>query len=129
MNKIANVPFCNTFYVMEYYIFVDVAMCHLKDKYTAILDSLPVPYETTLCSLQQSLTDEQIANILSDDDARAINQKILNCLIERVICEEDILDLCTSLAKIEKAPPRLISVIEQLRRGTFFRTNGTCIDS
>ena len=121
MNKIANVPFCNTFYVMEYYIFVDVAMCHLKDKYTAILDSLPV----SLCSLQQSLTDEQIANILSDDDARAINQKILNCLIERVICEEDILDLCTSLAKIEKAPPRLISVIEQLRRGVFFSTNGT----
>ena len=94
-----------------------------------ILDSLPIPYETTLFSLQQRISDEQIANILSGNDARASNQKILNCLIEQVTCEEDILDLCTSLAKIEKAPPRLIHIIEQLRRGTYCTTNGTCIES
>jgi len=90
-----------------------------------ILDSLP--YETTLVSLEQSLSVEQIASILTDNDARTINQKILNCLIERVAREEDILDLCTSLDKIEKAPPSLTSVIEQLRRGKLFRTIGRCI--
>jgi len=93
-------------------------MSHLKDKYTIILDSLPIPYETTLSSLQQSLSDDQIATILSGStDDRAINQKIFNCLIELVKCEEDILDLCTSLERITNAPERLVRTIEQLRRG------------
>jgi len=111
-------------YVLEnpyivYFFVYDIAMCHLKDKYTILLDSLPIQYETTLCSLQQSLSDDQIATILSDTtDARASNQKILNCLIEQVKCEEDILDLCARLERISNAPERLIRTIEQLRRGT-----------
>jgi len=94
-------------------------MSHLKDKYTIILDSLPIHYEATLLSLQQSLSDDQIATILAGStDYRVNNQKILNYLIELVKCEEDILDLCTSLERITNAPKRLVRTIEQLRRGT-----------
>ena len=82
----------------------------------SLLDNLPENYESSLACLQQILSDEQICDILSVQKARGCNQKILNCLIERVHCEEDVLDLCSHLEKI-MGSQTLVSIVEELRTG------------
>ena len=82
----------------------------------ALLDNLPENYESSLACLQQILTDDQICDILSVPEARACNQKILNCLIEQVHSEEDVLDLCSHLEKI-MGSQALVDIVEELRKG------------
>ena len=82
-----------------------------------LLDNLPENFESSLGRLQQIFSDEQICDILSIQEPRASNQKILNCLIERVTCEEDVLDLCSNLDKI-MGSQALASIVEELRKGT-----------
>lgn len=82
----------------------------------SLLDNMPENYESSLACLQQILSDEQICDILSGPEARSCNQKILTCLIERVSCEEDVLDLCSNLEKI-MGSPALVSIVEELRKG------------
>ena len=83
----------------------------------SLLNNMPESYESSLASLQQILTDAQICDILTNpEEARTCNQKILNCLIEKVDCEEDVLDLCSHLEQIKESKD-LRSIIEELRTG------------
>ena len=82
----------------------------------SLLDNMPENYELSLARLQQLFSDEQICDILGRPEARSCNQKILNCLIERVSCEEDVLDLCSHLEKI-MGSPALVGIVEELQEG------------
>ena len=88
----------------------------LESKYFSLLNNMPENFESSLAHLQQILSDEQICDILSVPEARACNQKILSCLIERVTCEEDVLDLCSNLEKITGSPA-LVGIVKELRTG------------
>ena len=89
----------------------------------SLLDNLPENYESSLARLQQILSDDQICDILSVQEVRGCNQKILNCLIEQVHCEEDVLDLCSHLEKI-MGSQTLVSIVKELRTGM---NKGVCV--
>ena len=95
--------------------FLSLDFTLLKVKYTEILSSLPREYEAILGSVQNSLSDSQICDILSLTTGH--NQKILNCLIMQLKKKEDLLDFCANLEKIPGAPPSLITTVKELRKG------------
>ena len=88
----------------------------LKAHYHKILRSMPDDYEPTIEKLQDYLSDEQICDILIISDSTIANKKILDFLIERINCKEQILDLCDQLKKITISHD-LNSVIIELQSG------------
>ena len=89
----------------------------LKVKYADILMSLPKDFRATLESVQTSLSDTQICDILSL--TRGHNQKILNCLILQLKKKEDLLDFCALLENIPRGLPTLIATVKELRKGMY----------
>jgi len=86
-------------------------------KYTEILANLPKEYEAILGSIQSSLSDSQICNILSLTTGHS--QKILNCLIMQLKKKEDLLDFCANLEKIPGVSPSLTATLKELRKGMY----------
>ena len=89
----------------------------LRAKYTEILACFPENYGATIQCLQNYLDDSDIAEIVSLSSGH--NQKILDCLVQKVKREEDLLDFCEILEKISGAPPLLKLIVEQIRKGTY----------
>ena len=89
----------------------------LRAKYTEILVCFPENYGATIQCLQNYLGDSDIAEIVSLSSGH--NQKILDCLVQKVKREEDLLDFCEILEKISGAPPLLKQIVEQIRKGTY----------
>ena len=87
----------------------------LHAKYAEILACFPENYGATVNSLQNYLSDTDMCVILSLSSGH--NQKILDCLIQKVKRKEDLLDFCDSLEKISGAPPLLTLIVEQIRKG------------
>ena len=99
-----------------YYVFIyilDFAM--LKARYAEILACFPESFEATVNVLQEVLDPSQIWEIVSATSGH--NQKLLNTLILKMNNKEDLLDFCDNLEKIPGAPPLLMLLIEQLRKG------------
>ena len=69
--------------------------------------------------LQHILTAEQISSILGCTSPFAANQKLIDCLIEKVENKANILDFCEHLEKLKNSP-KLKSIIERLRNGLCF---------
>ena len=88
----------------------------LKAHYDTILRLMPYNYEVTLGKLQKHLSDEQICAILTSSDSTIVNKKILDFLIERTNCLEELLDLCDQLEKIATSNDMKI-VLNKIRLG------------
>jgi len=78
---------------------------------------MPDDYEQSVGKLQNHISDDQICDILTcTSNWQAGNNKILNCLIEKLTCKEDLLDFCDQLEKITTSND-LIVIIEELKTG------------
>jgi len=91
-----------------------------KLKYDSIVQSLPSDYLKTLQVVQDHLTDDQICNVLTTLNYTIANKTILNCLLEKVKCKEDVLEFCHQLEKITSLLPlrnHLASITTELRKG------------
>ncbi|XP_065885289.1 uncharacterized protein [Dysidea avara] len=90
----------------------------LKPKYDDIVQSLPSDYEKTLQVVQDHLTDDQICDVLTTPNYTIANKTILNCLMEKVKCEGDVLEFCNHLEKITSllaCPGSLLETATELR--------------
>ena len=105
--------------ILVYYIYLYITVCVdfsiLKSRYAEIIACLPGNYEATIGTLQSHLSDSDICGILSLDSGH--NQKILNCLILKLKTKEDLLDLSSSLEKIDGTHSSMERIIKQIRRG------------
>ena len=72
----------------------------LKAHYHTILHMMPDDYELSVGKLVNYISDDQIGTILSSSNASVANKLILDCLIERISCKEELLDLCDQLESI-----------------------------
>ena len=88
----------------------------LKAHYHTILRLMPNDYELTIGKLQDYISDDQICTILSSSNSTVANKIILDCLIERMRCREELLDLCDQLEKITTSHDMKI-VINEIRLG------------
>ena len=88
----------------------------LKAHYHTILHLMPDEYELTVGKLQNYISDDLICSILSSSNSTIANKKILDCLIERMSCGEELLDLCHQLENITTSDDMKI-VINEIRLG------------
>ena len=72
----------------------------LKAHYHTILRLMPDDYELTVGKLLDYISDDQICAILSSSNSTVANKIILDCLVERMRCREELLDLCSQLENI-----------------------------
>jgi len=73
-------------------------------------------YEQSVGKLQNYISDDQICMILSSSDSSTANKIILDGLIERMSCREELLDLCDQLETISTSN-QLTMVINEIRSG------------
>ncbi|XP_065894140.1 uncharacterized protein [Dysidea avara] len=86
----------------------------LKTHYHTILQLMPDKYEQSVGKLQNYISDYQICMILSSSNSTTANKIILDCLIERMSCREELLDLCDQLETITTSH-QLMIVISEIR--------------
>ena len=72
----------------------------LRAHYHNILHLMPDDYELTVGKLQNYISFDQICVILSSSNSTIANKLILDYLIERMSCREELLDLCDQLDSI-----------------------------
>ena len=111
---------------MMCYVFsceIPISAIHLvRSKYDDIVQSLPSDYEKTLEVVQDQLTDDQICDVLTSPNFTAANKTILNCLMDKVKCVDDIAEFCDQLDKITSLLPDteiliLLTIVNELRKG------------
>ena len=61
---------------------------------------MPEQYELTVGQLQKHVSDEQICAILSSSSSLDANRMILDCLMDRLSSNVDLLDFCDQLENI-----------------------------
>ena len=109
-------------YVIYQYLLICITdFAELKAHYRTILHLMPDDYELTVGKLVNYISDEQIYAILSSGNSTIANKIILDCLIERMRCREELLDLCDHLEKISSLHD-LKTVINILRSGKYVRS-------
>ena len=77
---------------------------------------MPNNYELTVQKLENSFSDDQICSILKSGNSTIANKKILDCLIEKMNCREELLDLCVQLENISTSHDLKI-VLNKIRSG------------
>ena len=79
---------------------------------------MPDEYELTVGKLQDYISFDQICSILSSSNSTSANKLILDCLIERISCREELLDLhvCQQLENITISRDMKV-VINEMRLG------------
>jgi len=93
-----------------------IEFAQLKTRYLTILQLMPDNYEQSVEKLQNYISDDLICMILSSSNYTTANKIILDCLIERMSCREELLDLCGQLETISTSH-RLMTVISEIRSG------------
>ena len=84
--------------------------------YHTILQLMPDNHEQSVGKLQNYISDDQICMILSSSNSTTANKMILDCLIERMSCKEELLDLCAQLETISTSH-QLNMLISEIRSG------------
>ena len=79
---------------------------------------MPDDYELTVGKLQSYISDDQICTILNSGNTTIANKKILDYLIERISCREELLDLCDQLENISTSHDLNIA-INEIRFGLY----------
>ena len=77
---------------------------------------MPDNYELTVEKLMNHIKDDQICEILNSSNSTIANKRILDCLIEKMSCIEELLDLCDQLENISSSHD-LKTVINEIRLG------------
>ena len=77
---------------------------------------MPDDYERSVGKLQNFISDDQICMILSSSNSTTANKMILDCLIERMGCREELLELCDQMETIS-ASDQLKTVTSEIRSG------------
>ena len=103
---------CKMLLLFMYFIDFNILEAH----YHSILHLMPDEYELTVGKLQNYISDDQICTILNSSNSTLANKVILNCLVERINCREELLDLCDQLESIT-ASSDLKIIIDELRLG------------
>ena len=80
---------------------------------------MPDDYELTVGKLQNCITFDHICSILSSGNCTIANKMILDCLIEKMKCKKDLLDLCDTLEHITTSEESK-TVINQIRIGEYY---------
>ena len=97
----------------------------LRTHYHTILQLMPDNYEQSVGKLQNFISDDQICMILSSSNSTTANKIILDCLIERMSCREELLDLCDQLETITTSH-QLMIVISEIRSGRELHNDVLC---
>ena len=82
---------------------------------------MPDEYEQSVDKLQEYISDDQMCVILSSSNSTIANKIILDCLIERMNCREDLLDLCHQLERLATSQ-QLSVLVRELRSGQLYNT-------
>ena len=77
---------------------------------------MPDDYELTIGKLQNYISFDQICVVLSSSNSATANNIILDHLIERMSCREELLDLCDQLDSITTSHDMKM-IINELRLG------------
>ena len=101
-------------YIFLFMLITDFTI--LKAHYHTILHLMPDDYELTVGKLQNYISIDQICAILSSSNSTIANKIILDCLIERMSCREELLDLCNQLENIATSHDMKI-LINEIRLG------------
>ena len=112
----SSVYLISVIYTCAYCFHLDLQI--LKHKYTALLQSFPSTHLSTLEYLLDHLTDDCICAVVEITDADVANKMMLDCMISKLNCKEDMLDLFDQLEKIADAH-NLASTIDALRKGSY----------
>ena len=107
---------CTLMYIYMYCYLHVTDFSELKAHYHTMLHLMPDQYEITTGKLQNYITDDQICAILGTGSSSLANKMILDCLIKRINCREELLDLCDQLEMITSLP-EMKSVINEIRFG------------
>ena len=86
---------------------------------------MPDNYEQSVGKLQNYISDDQICMILSSSNSTTANKMILDCLIERMSCREELLDLCDQLESISTSH-QLDMLISEIKSSRYFKFTATC---
>lgn len=95
-----------------------VEFSQLKKHYHSILHLMPEDYEQTLGRLQNFINDDQMCAILCCSSPPVANKMILDCLVDRMQCEEDLFDFCDQLEMVTGSQDLNI-IISDIRSGKF----------
>jgi len=82
---------------------------------------MPDRYELSVGKIQNYISDDQICMILNSSNSTTANKIILDCLIERMSCREELLHLCGQLETIATSH-QLMMVISEIRTGEYIST-------
>ena len=77
---------------------------------------MPTDYELTLGRLQKYISDDQMCIVLSCNSFSVANKIILDCLVERMKCGEDLFDFCDQLEKVTGSQDLNI-ILNEIRSG------------
>ena len=110
---------CIALYIyLRVYILSYVDLKILKHKYTALLQAFPIAHLSTLECLQDNLTDDCICAVVESTNVGLANKMMLDCMISKLTCKEDLLDFFDQLEEIKNAH-NLTSTVNKLRQGMY----------
>ena len=88
----------------------------LRLHYSALVKSMPDDYMNTVSQLESHLSGDHIGSILECRDVFTANQRILDCLIEQICNEQELLNFCDWFSTSINAPLLTVTV-ENIRKG------------
>ena len=77
---------------------------------------MPDDYMNTVSQLERHLTGDHIGSILECSDVFTANQRILDCLLDRIDTKEGLLDFFDQLNSIRNTPA-LSAAMESVKKG------------
>ena len=89
-----------------------------KSHYSALVKSMPDNYMSSLSKLEHHLTGDHIGSILECRDVFTANQRILDCLIEQIYTEQELLNFCDWFSALMNIP-LLAATIGNIKKGTY----------
>ena len=88
----------------------------LRSYYSALVRSMPEDYMNTIGQLESHFSGDHIGSILECRDVFTANQRILDCLIEQICTEQELLNFCDWFSSSINAP-LLAATVENIRKG------------
>ena len=79
---------------------------------------MPDNFMNTLSKLEFRLSGDHIGSILECRDVFTANQRILDCLIEQICTEQELLNFCDWFSKLMNTP-LLAATIDIIKKGTY----------
>ena len=88
----------------------------LRSHYSTLVRSMPEDYMNTIGKLESHLSGDHIGSILECKNVFTANQRILDCVIEQICTEQELLNFCDWFKDSVNAP-LLSATVEIIRKG------------